>query len=133
MWLSNSSTQEIDLPIFVAHSTSDFEIPHFHARNLIERLLDPVLPPSVVLPNAPGSSITKEEYDAYKAAISKRKEARALLVKKTEIERLGLIEEFEVRGHKIKYVESHWGGHNMVGLQEGVQDEMAHMFGLSSR
>lgn len=76
--------------------------------------------------------MSKEDYEAYQSALMKRKEARALLVKKNEIERLGLIEEFEVRGHKVIYVESHWGGHNMVGLQEGVQDEMARMFGLKA-
>lgn len=122
----------MNVPIFIAHSTSDVDIHHSHARTLVEQLLNPILPPSISFPNTPGTTLTKDELDTYRQSLAKRKEARALLVKKTEIDRLGLIEEFEVRGHKITYVESHWGGHNLVGLQEGVQDEMARMFSLGA-
>ena len=76
--------------------------------------------------------MTEAQYQAYMESVRRRKEARTLLVKKTEIPNLGIVEEFEARNGKVVYVEAMWGGHNVVGLQEGVQDEIAKMFRLGS-
>lgn len=105
-------------------------MPHAHSRTLVDRLLDPLLPPSVELPSSPGLAITKEEYNAFTLAASQRREARKAIVSKSEVPNFAVIERFEGSGGKIVYVESFWGDHEEVGLQEGIQDEMAKMFRL---
>lgn len=52
-------------------------------------------------------------------------------MRKTEVPNFGTIEEFN--GHnvpRVVYVETFWGSHAQVGMQEGVQDEMGALFGL---
>jgi len=125
-----SIIQELNVPVFIAHCANDFEIPHHHSKTLLDHLLTPYLPPSISLPNAPGQSLTSSEFEAYKASLSKRQEARTLLVKKSEIPEFGVREEFESTNGKVVYLESMWGGHELVGQQEGVQNEIGKMFGL---
>lgn len=95
--------------------------------------MDPYLPQLSHLPTAPGTTVTPVEFEAFTESLRKRHEARALLVKKTEIRNLGVVEEFEAQNGKVVYVEAMWGGHNIVTLQEGVQDEIARMFNLGIR
>lgn len=94
--------------------------------------MSPYLPQVNHLPTAPGAPLSPSEFEAYKDALRKRKEARALLTKKTEVPNFDVVEEFETKNGKIVYVEALWGGHNIIGLQEGVQDEIAKMFRLGS-
>lgn len=116
--------------MLIAHSSSDVDIPHTHSHTLIENLLNPLLPPSVSLPSYPGETFTAIEFQQYTDSLTKRKEARSLLVRKREVQNFGVVEEFEGKYGRVVYVESFWGGHDMVGAQEGVQDEIAKMFGL---
>ncbi|KAL4249218.1 hypothetical protein ABKN59_006935 [Abortiporus biennis] len=125
-----SIIQELNVPVLLAHSTNDFDIPHYHSKTLMDQLLDPHLPPSVALPDSPGSTISEEEYNAYIDGVKKRKEARSLLVRKTEIPEFGVVEEFQSPHGKVVYIETMWGGHNHVGSQEGVQNEIGKMFKL---
>ncbi|KAI0078220.1 alpha/beta-hydrolase [Panus rudis PR-1116 ss-1] len=127
-----SIIQDIELPVFVAHATSDTEIPHRHSRTLIDHIMHPILPPSLEFSSAPGQPLSEAEFTAYREALAKRHEARALLVQKTEVPKFGIVEEFYVKSHKVTYVETHWGAHNLVGLQEGVQDEIAKKFSLGA-
>lgn len=106
------------------------KIPHDHSRTLIDNLLDPILPASIALPSAPGTSLTTEEFEEYKVALRKRSDARALLVSKREIPNFGIVEEFDGGNGRVVYVEAMYGSHNMVGAQEGVQNEIAKMFKL---
>ncbi|OCH91092.1 alpha/beta-hydrolase [Obba rivulosa] len=125
-----SRVKDFHVPTFIAHATDDVEIPHAHSRTLLDNLLDPFLPPSVLLPSAPGAPLSKEAHAAFIESQAKRKEARNALVKKIDIPTLGTVEEFEGSFGRVVYLESMWGTHNKVGLQEGVQDVMATMFDL---
>lgn len=122
--------QDFNVDILIAHAVDDSMVPHSHSHTLVDRLLDPILPPTIDLPNSAGLSLTTEEYNAFTLAHSQRKEARQAIVTKSEIQNFGVIERFEGTGGKITYVESFWGDHEEVGLQEGVQDEIAKMFKL---
>lgn len=109
----------------------DVEIPHHHSRTLLDRLLAPHLPPvSVVLPMAPGSAFSPEQYATYTAEQQKRLAARSKLVRKVEVNNFGTIEEFDGGAGKVIYVEAFWGQHQRIGLQEGVQDIVARTFQL---
>jgi len=126
-----SDIQSLNVPVLLAHSTDDPEIAHTHSKTLMDHLMSPYLPQLTYLPAAPGSPVSPSEFEAYKESLRKRKEARALLVQKAEVPNFGVVEEFETRNGKVVYVESMWGGHNVVGLQEGVQDEIAKLFRLA--
>lgn len=117
--------QDFHVPLLIAHGTNDNDVPHSHSRTLVDRLLDSVIPtydesipldPEPVIPT-PVDMVTRQEL-------------RQSIVNKTEVPNFGVIEEFEGRGGKIVYVETKWGRHNDVALQEGVQDAMARLFGL---
>lgn len=61
---------------------------------------------------------------------------RSTLVHKREIPGFGVVEEFDRDGpdgngdRKVVYVETFWGSHSRIGLQEGVQEEIARTFKL---
>lgn len=66
-----------------------------------------------------------------------RAEVRSKLVKCREVERLGVVEVFSrdtegtTRGiSEVVYLKTKWGGHDKVGLVEGVQDMMGDIFRL---
>ena len=59
-----------------------------------------------------------------------RRTLRGELVVSSEVPRLGRVEVFSKdRTHgKVVFLLTRWGGHNRVGLVEGVQDYIAEMF-----
>ncbi|KAI0927529.1 hypothetical protein AcV5_008043 [Taiwanofungus camphoratus] len=127
-----SIIQEFNVPTLIAHATDDMDIPHTHSRTLLDRLLEPLLPPSVSLPSAPGTTVSKEVFAAFSEAQSKRKAARIALVQRVEISNFGTVEQFDNAFGRVVYVESTWGSHVKVGLQEGVQDVIAMTFKLGN-
>ncbi|GBE85217.1 Protein bem46 [Sparassis crispa] len=126
-----SVIEEFNVPTLIAHSVDDFEVPHSHSHTLLERLLDTILPPPGVLPSTPGIVVNGPEFAAFTDAQSKRRDARTALVRKVEVPNFGTVEEFDGKYGRVVYVESLWGSHSKVGLQEGVQDVIATTFGLT--
>jgi abhydrolase domain-containing protein 12 len=116
----------------IAHSQDDFDVPSSHSHTLVDKLLDPLLPKRTIeLPDAPGAQFPAEDLAAFTKEQKDRRTARSALVRKTEVPNFGIVEEFD--GHKaprVVYVEAFWGGHAQVGLQEGVQDEIAKLYNL---
>ncbi|KZT67119.1 alpha/beta-hydrolase [Daedalea quercina L-15889] len=125
-----SVIHEFNVPTLIAHSADDYEIPHSHSRTLMDKLLDPLLPAAVSLPEKPGVPVSHEHFIAFSEAQEKRREARTALVRKTDIPDFGTLEQFEGAYGTVVYVETNWGSHSKVGLQEGVQDIIASTFRL---
>ncbi|OSD02496.1 alpha/beta-hydrolase [Trametes coccinea BRFM310] len=124
--------KDINVPLFIAHSQNDMDIPHSHSRTLLDVLLDPHLPASPVsFPETPDQILNSDDYAAFIEAQKQRRAARNELVKKVEVPTFGTIEEFDSTAGKVVYVETFWGAHDDVGLQEGVQDVMASTFKLN--
>ncbi|KAI9060865.1 alpha/beta-hydrolase [Trametes sanguinea] len=124
--------KDINVPLFIAHSQNDMDIPHSHSRTLLDVLLDPHLPASPVsFPETPDQILKSEDYVAFIEVQKERRAARSKLVRKVEVPTFGTIEEFDGSAGKVVYVETFWGAHDDVGLQEGVQDIMASTFGLN--
>ncbi|CCL99465.1 uncharacterized protein FIBRA_01483 [Fibroporia radiculosa] len=128
-----SLIRDINTPTLIVHATSDIEISHSHSRTLLDHLLDPLLPPSVSLPNAPGIPVSDELFSAFIEGQAKRRDARTALVRRVDVPNFGSIEEFDGPFGSVTYVETLWGEHDKVGLQEGVQDVIASMFGLGNQ
>lgn len=118
------------MPTLIAHSTDDYDIPHSHSRTLLDKLLDPLLPPDVPLPDSPGSAISHEHFQAFTEAQKRRREARTTLVRKVKVPAFGTVEHFDSAYGTVVYVEANWGSHSKIGLQEGVQDVIASTFDL---
>ncbi|KAH8103860.1 alpha/beta-hydrolase [Cristinia sonorae] len=127
-----SDIEHLNVPVLLAHATDDPQIKHTHSKTLLDKLMDPYLPKLGFMPSNPGAPLTEAEFETYKESLRKRNDARALLVKQAEIPNFGVVEEFETNYGKVVYVEAMWGGHDVVGLQEGVQDQIAKMFSLGS-
>lgn len=128
-----AAIQDFHAPTLVAHSQDDVEIPHAHAKTLIDALLDPLLPAlTVQLPSAPGTTLTTEEFLAFRKQQEERSARRGEIVKTTSVPNFGVVEEFKGLSVPVVYVETFWGSHARVGLQEGVQDQMAKLFGLGA-
>ena len=107
------------------------EIPHSHSQTLIDQLLDPLLPElTVKLPSTPGVHLTPEEFLAFRKEQEARSAKRGEIVRKTEVPRFGIVEEFRGLQVPVVYVETFWGNHVTVALQEGVLDHMAELFRL---
>lgn len=120
----------IKAPIMLAHSHDDFDIPYFHSQNLFNALLDPLLPP---LPALPSSLVemTSADWSKHNEVLEKRRSRRAQIVATQEVENFGKITKFEREsGSAVVFVETNWGGHNRIGIQESVMDVMQCEFRL---
>ncbi|KAI0754611.1 alpha/beta-hydrolase [Daedaleopsis nitida] len=125
-----SIIQNINVPVLIAHSQDDMDIPYHHSRTLLDQLLDPHLPVSIALPPTPDGVLSPEDHAQYLEAQKQRRAARSELLRKIEMPTFGTVEEFDGTAGKVVYVETFWGKHNEVGLQEGVQDIIASTFRL---
>lgn len=69
------------------------------------------------------------DWDAHNSAISKRQSLRNQIVNTQAIDQFGQISQFKrPRGEDVVLVETLWGGHNQIGLQESVIDIIGTMF-----
>ncbi|KDQ62270.1 hypothetical protein JAAARDRAFT_30167 [Jaapia argillacea MUCL 33604] len=129
-----SRIRDIKAPILLAHSEDDWDIPVSHSEVLFEHLLEPHLPSVPSLPTSPAelSKISQADWDAYATAQTRRKEARDELVLKKNLEHFGSIQEFSTGGARVVFTKTVWGGHDRIGLQEGVQDAIGRTFGMGS-
>ena len=102
--------------MLLVHAQDDWDIPHAHSAALFAAMLEPHLP---ALPLDAGATV-----EANAAAYRARADARAALVTRTEVPRLGVMEAFVYGGSDVVFLETRWGGHDTVGLLGGVQEVM---------
>ncbi|KAH8114545.1 alpha/beta-hydrolase [Phellopilus nigrolimitatus] len=128
---TTSILPKIKAPIFLAHSQNDYEIPAAHSMSLFEQIINPYLP-AVPAPadNLSPAELKSYEWTAYRAAYEKRRARRASLVQTQEIPGFGSVQRLERAGdfRNVTYVETLWGGHDGIGLQEGVVDLIRSVF-----
>jgi abhydrolase domain-containing protein 12 len=110
--------------VLIAHAVDDWVIPHTHSDVLFNAFLEPDLPAYPPPRNA--LQLTPEETDAEEARRAKREQ----LVTHTDLPRIGTMDEFIQEGRKIVLVKTHKGGHDYLGIQEGVQDAIGKAFGF---
>uniref|UniRef100_A0A8H7XQT1 AB hydrolase-1 domain-containing protein n=2 Tax=Psilocybe cubensis TaxID=181762 RepID=A0A8H7XQT1_PSICU len=114
--------------ILIAHAENDWDIPHTHSDILFQAFLEPHLP-AVDMPTDP-LTISQEVWDI----ISKQSEARRfkrnqILSSKT-IPNFGTIDQFVDGPRKVALVKTLAGGHDYLGVQEGLIDIIARNFEL---
>ncbi|KAJ7126429.1 hypothetical protein C8R43DRAFT_897852, partial [Mycena crocata] len=117
-------------PVLLAHAENDWDIPYSHSKALFDAFLAPLLPSAPALPpNA--VSLGEAQWAAFVAQRTERLGARDRLVTSVEMRHFGTVHEFtEEAGRKVVFVQTLAGGHDYLGVQEGVQDVMGRMFGF---
>lgn len=124
--------QNISAPILIAHSHDDADIPIIHSQNLYDTLLEPLLPTLPALPYLP-SDLKQFDWPAFERAKDDRLARKAALVATQEIPRFGSVHTFQKQGitgdfHPVTFVETQWGGHDRIGLQDTVIDIIGKAF-----
>lgn len=116
--------------MLIAHAENDWDIPHSHSDVLFNAFLNGVLP-ELKLPRD-AIRATKEEYEAMSSSMDKRQRAREKVVKRIDMEGFGYIESFwdKTKERNVTLVKTLYGGHDYLGVQEGVQDAIGRMFGF---
>ncbi|TFY76379.1 hypothetical protein EWM64_g7630, partial [Hericium alpestre] len=116
-------------PILVVHSEDDWDIPFTHSETLFSAIMEPHLP-ELDLPAGP-TWAHADEVERLHAVLEERAVTRSKLVELRVIEQLELVEVFarNTTGDVV-FLKTQWGGHDRVGLLEGVQDLMGQLFNL---
>lgn len=73
---------------------------------------------------------TQDQWSVFNAKQEARSARRRELVKRTNIPNFGMTEEFAAEGGKVVFVKTLAGGHDYLGVQEGVQDIIGRSFGF---
>lgn len=116
--------------MLIAHAENDWDIPDFHADVLFNAFLDGALPR---LKNPHGTlQETPEERDALSVSLEKRRAVKRKIAKHVDMKNFGYIDNFwdRTKNRNVTLVKAKYGGHDYLGVQEGVQDAMGHMFKL---
>lgn len=85
--------------------------------------------PSVNFPGL-GVLLSAEEWAHLDSQLATRAEARSRIVKETEVDNFGTVQEFDEGGRQIVYVKTLHGKHDYIGVQEGLQDIIGRKYGL---
>lgn len=113
----------------IAHSVNDMDIPDSHSDVLFNSILEPHLA-EIKRPSVRGSEWKEADWEAFKVARAVRKEQREALVQTQDIQDLGILENATLPNRKVSLLKALKGGHDRIGIQEGVQDVMRIMFDL---
>ena len=120
--------QRTTAPVFIAHAQDDADIPYTHSKALFNTLLEPLLPPAPPVPMQT-SLIQNFDFNAHRIAIERRNAKRTVVVHTQNITNYGTVSRFNTQaGSEVVYVESFWGGHDRVGLQQTLIDVLASTF-----
>ncbi|KAJ7081380.1 Alpha/Beta hydrolase protein [Mycena belliarum] len=119
-------------PVLIAHAENDWDIPYSHSEALFSTFLDPLLPPAPSLPSNL-ASLTELQWSEFSAQLTTRTDARGKIVTTVELHNFGTMHEFTESGRKVVFLQTLAGGHDYLGVQEGVQDVIGRTFGLFGR
>lgn len=114
--------------VTIAHAENDWDIPYTHSETLFNAFLEPHLP-TVKLPTNP-AALSKDEWASFTSQVSARKERREELVTQTKLANFGSVEEFADGNRDVMFVKLLAGGHDLVGVQEGLQDIIGTKYGF---
>jgi abhydrolase domain-containing protein 12 len=120
--------QNITAPVLIAHAENDRDIPDAHSDRLFQAFLEPHLP-SVNHPDNPFNT-TQAEWDVVVKQQTLRNAKRGEILKSAHLQNFGRIDEFTQVGRKVVLVKTLAGGHDYLGVQEGLLDIIGKNFDL---
>lgn len=113
--------------MLIAHAENDYDIPHTHSDALFHAFLEDHLPP-LTLPDNPFSA-TPEDWKVVADQQVLRNAKRKTIVESRSINNFGTVDEFtEDNGRKVTLVKTLAGGHDYLGVQEGLVDIIGKAF-----
>ncbi|KIM43230.1 hypothetical protein M413DRAFT_444038 [Hebeloma cylindrosporum] len=118
----------ITASVLIAHAENDWDIPDTHSDILFQAFLEPHLP-SVDHPDNPLTT-TQEEWDVVVKQQALRNAKRGEILKSLYLQNFGRIDEFTQLGRKVVLVKTLAGGHDYLGVQEGLLDIIGKNFDL---
>ncbi len=124
--------QNISAPILIAHSHDDADIPILHSQNLFDTLLEPMLTPLPELPYSP-AEMNEFDWPAFQRVKDDHLARKTALVSVQEVPGFGSVHRLhrsDAAGefHQVVFIETRWGGHNRIGLQDTVIDVTGKIF-----
>ncbi|KAF8158229.1 Alpha/Beta hydrolase protein [Crassisporium funariophilum] len=118
----------ITASVLIAHAENDWDIPHSHSDVLFQAFIEKHLPPVDMPANA--FAMTAQEWDVVSGQTKARVEKRDSMVKSRQLAHFGRIDEFWEEERHIVLVKTLAGGHDYLGVQEGLVDIIGTTFGL---
>jgi abhydrolase domain-containing protein 12 len=120
--------QNITASVLIAHAENDWDIPDTHSDRLFQAFLEPHLP-SVNYPDNPLKT-TQAEWDVVVEQQTLRNAKRSEILKSAYLQNFGRIDEFSEVGRNVVLVKTLAGGHDYLGVQEGLLDIIGKNFDL---
>jgi len=114
--------------VLIGHAENDWDIPHTHSDVLFDAFLEPHLP-SVITPENP-FTLTQADWGVITEQRQSRKTKREAIVKSTTVDHFGRVDKFLDGDRKIMLVKTLVGGHDYLGVQEGLVDIIGKTFGI---
>ncbi|KAF8195507.1 Alpha/Beta hydrolase protein [Pholiota molesta] len=118
----------ITASVLIAHAENDWDITHSHSDVLFHAFLEPHLPP-LSLPANP-FSVTPGEWEVISGQQIKRAAKRTDIVESRKLKNFGRVDSFSEDSRKVVLVKTLVGGHDYLGVQEGLVDIIGKTFGL---
>ncbi|KAG6832021.1 hypothetical protein H0H92_006057 [Tricholoma furcatifolium] len=107
----------IKASVLIAHAEDDWDIPYTHSRVLFDAFLKPCLP-QLDVPE--GLSVTEELWEKFQAQHQAWNTKRSEIVATTIVPKFGTVEKFEADGRQVVLVQTLFGGHDLLGVQEAT-------------
>ncbi|KAJ7593520.1 Alpha/Beta hydrolase protein [Mycena floridula] len=123
-----SVISDIKGPVLIAHAKDDWDIPHGHSDVLFNKFIDHLLPEVNFPP--PGTVPDAQEWAFINQQLASRLEERSRLVVTTNMGKFGAMQAIKESGRDVVLVKTKYGGHDYLGIQEGLQDIIGRSFGL---
>ena len=117
--------------MLIAHAENDWEIPDSHSDVLFQAFLERQLPLLDIPSNA--LVMSKEDWQVVEAQQKARHNKRNEILKSKTLANFGRIDEFSEDGRKVVLVKTLAGGHDYLGIQEGLQDIIGRIFATGLR
>lgn len=114
--------------MLIAHAENDWDILHSHSDVLFQAFLERQLPPLDIPFNV--LAMSKEDWEIVEDQQKARQNKRNEILKSTTLANFGKMDEFFEDGRKIVLVKTLAGGHNHLGIQEGLQDIIRRTFAI---
>ncbi|KAF9485881.1 alpha/beta-hydrolase [Pholiota conissans] len=116
----------ITASVLIAHAENDWDIPDSHSDVLFHAFLEPHLPP-LSLPTNP-FSVTPEEWELISSQRHLRAAKRRDFVESYVLPNFGRVDSFAEGKRRVVLVKTLAGGHDYLGVQEGLVDIIGKTF-----
>ncbi|EJU03320.1 alpha/beta-hydrolase [Dacryopinax primogenitus] len=128
---SYKALRGISSPVLLMHAKNDQDIPYSHSVHLFDSLMEPLLPPRP-FSEVQEQSMSEGEKADWERNDRERRELRRSLVNEASVPGFATIRSFERTEGKgpVFFLNTLYGGHNLVSAHEGAMDVMGRVMDL---